>query len=43
MHLSHENWTLRDHQPEVTNDYEDLSRPKTNQVLAHRAIGVFFL
>ena len=28
MHLAHENWTLKDHQPNVRKDYKDLSRPK---------------
>ena len=40
MHLAHENWTLKNHQPNVRKDYKDLSRPK-KQVLAHRAIGFF--
>ena len=31
MHLSHENWTLIDHQPKVRDDYEDVARPKSTR------------
>ena len=41
MRFLHKNWTLKDHQPKVRNDYEDLSRKK-KQVLAHRAIVFLF-
>ena len=26
MRFSHQNWTLRDHPPKASNDYEDVSR-----------------
>ena len=31
MQLFHENWTLKDHQPNVRNDYEDILRPETTK------------
>ena len=42
MHLSHKNWTLRDHQPNERNDYEDVSRPRFTRYEQKEQLGVFF-
>ena len=43
MHLSHQNWTLRDHQRKMRNDYEDVSRPKSTRYLQTQQMVVIFV
>ena len=42
MLLSHQNWTLRDHQPKVRNDYGDATRQKNQVIAHHRTNGFLF-
>ena len=42
MHLSHRNWALRDHQPKVRSDYEEVSRPKITRSLHTQQMVLFF-
>ena len=42
MHLFHQNWTLRDHQPGVRNTYEEVSRLKNTRCLHTQQIRFFF-
>ena len=41
MRISHQNWTLRDHQPKTRNDYEDVPR-KTIPGISTQQMRFFF-
>ena len=43
MRFSHQNWTLRDHQPKARNDYEDVPRKPILGISTQQMRFFFFL